>query len=323
MSVFGDLIAPALQPYKMPPLLMWQDTASNADVGSWTLTKGDPHNVDEHSPPAGTCATFSDGTATRNTGGYNIVCANIPFPTKLGEHRVTVRLKCGVTRANHQNNVAIGLCTGFAEVSKYDGGAGIDENDDNEENRPTPWIGNGPGGWAFSNLGDAAHAQTWVGGEHRKHYQFHPADSEIVVILDVAKGEPPMDGQDESANYIRSVSFEIEKGGFTDSRKLRENVYTDLPEQLYLAAALQGNGAEAEILSSQTSEPKQTKEELNEALREAARAGDAEAVVRCLRDGADPNAAGGGGMTALYCAAMNNQVGCMGVLGVRGGGRSR
>ena len=51
MSVFGDLIAPALQPYKMPPLLMWQDTASHADVGSWTLTKGDPHNVDEHSPP--------------------------------------------------------------------------------------------------------------------------------------------------------------------------------------------------------------------------------------------------------------------------------
>ena len=61
-----------------------------------------------------------------------------------------------------------------------------------------------------------------------------------------------------------------------------------------------------------------TEEELHEALIAAARAGDAEAVVRCLRDGADPNAADGDGQTALYCAAMRNQVGCLEVLGEAG-----
>ena len=53
------------------------------------------------------------------------------------------------------------------------------------------------------------------------------------------------------------------------------------------------------------------KEELNDALCEAARAGNAEAVRRCLQDGADPNAADGFEMTALYYAAQMNQVGCM------------
>ena len=57
-----------------------------------------------------------------------------------------------------------------------------------------------------------------------------------------------------------------------------------------------------------------TEEEKQEqigALITAADAGDAEAVRRCLRDGADPNAADGNGCTALFNAAWKNQVGCL------------
>ena len=60
------------------------------------------------------------------------------------------------------------------------------------------------------------------------------------------------------------------------------------------------------------------KQKPNAALIAAAKAGDEEAVRRCLRDGADPNAADGDGQTALIHATMKNQVGCMEALAEAG-----
>ena len=57
---------------------------------------------------------------------------------------------------------------------------------------------------------------------------------------------------------------------------------------------------------------------LNATLRDAAGAGDVEKLQRCLRDGADPNAADEDGETALCNAAELNQVGCMETLAEAG-----
>ena len=56
------------------------------------------------------------------------------------------------------------------------------------------------------------------------------------------------------------------------------------------------------------------RKKLNAALMDAAKNSDVEAVRRCLRDGADPNAAGEYGNTALQNTADKNHLGCMGVL---------
>ena len=86
--------------------------------------------------------------------------------------------------------------------------------------------------------------------------------------------------------------------------------------QLVGGAAAPGSGTEQadhEPAPAPAAPAVLTKEErkLNKALRKAAKAGDVEAVRRCLRDGADPNAADRGGHTALYNAAYETQVGCL------------
>jgi len=84
------------------------------------------------------------------------------------------------------------------------------------------------------------------------------------------------------------------------------------------AAALEAwiaeHGSAEEAAAAKITEEEKI-EMMSAALIRAARAGDAEAVRRGLRDGADPNAADGSGRTALYWAALKNQVGCMEVLG--------
>ena len=83
----------------------------------------------------------------------------------------------------------------------------------------------------------------------------------------------------------------------------------------------EGNSAAAAALEAWIAEhgsAEEKKEMLSAALIKAATAGDAEAVVRCLRDGADPNAADENGSTVLYKAADQNCVGCMEVLGEAG-----
>jgi hypothetical protein len=91
-------------------------------------------------------------------------------------------------------------------------------------------------------------------------------------------------------------------------------------QQLVGGAAAPGSGtAQADHESAQAPAApaaltEEEKRKLNAALIDAADEGDAEAVRRCLLDGADPNAADGGGQTALFHAAGENQVGCLEVL---------
>ena len=78
-----------------------------------------------------------------------------------------------------------------------------------------------------------------------------------------------------------------------------------------LEARIAEQGAEGDGPEPGAELTAEEKEELNAAMTEAVKAGDEEVVRHCLRFGADPNAADGGGQTALWNAAWKNQVGCM------------
>ena len=92
------------------------------------------------------------------------------------------------------------------------------------------WLGNGPSGWCLFKDGDAAHGCSWKGGSYGDFAIVE--GSEVSVIFNADS---------------RTVSFEV-------NGRLRADVYTDLPETVYLAISLYKSG-HIELLSSDFAGP--------------------------------------------------------------------
>ena len=116
------------------------------------------------------------------------------------------RHSCTVRVVHAPENMAIGVVKSFADVCAH------------SCHTSKGWIGNGPHGWCLFKDGDAAHDGSWRGGSYS---QYSVAENNTVqVIVDADK---------------RTVSFE-------SRGNIREAVYKDLPERVYLAVSLYKEG---------------------------------------------------------------------------------
>ena len=119
---------------------------------------------------------------------------------------------CTVRVCRAPENCAVGVVKSFADVSRH-------------SHTSKGWLGNGPHGWCLFKDGDAAHNGSWKGGSYS---QYSVGEGGTVrVIVDADK---------------RSVSFE-------SNGRTRENIFTDLPAQVYLAVSFYKAG-KVELLSS-------------------------------------------------------------------------
>lgn len=108
--------------------------------------------------------------------------------------------------------MSVGLCASFDDAKGYEGDC-------------YAWFANGPLGWSLHNDGDSGNGGSWLGGEYSAHRFSN--DMPVTVIFNADEG---------------TISFEV-------NGTVKQNVYTGLPKEVYLVAAIEREGT-VEILES-------------------------------------------------------------------------
>lgn len=147
----------------------------------------------------------------------SIVVANIPFP-ESGLNTVFVRISCAT-----KEKVSVGVVTSFEDLH------GMKD----EEKKRKHWIDGREYGWSLYNDGDGAHNDSWNYRDRKTYSAF------------------AMKGLSTAEGHIVGVTIDADQRTLSieSNNCCRVDMYTDLPEKVYLAVGLVGSGR-AEIVPS-------------------------------------------------------------------------